>query len=379
MTLKKKKIAIITTSRSDWVSLAPLAEALDQSLEFDLILMAGGYHFVKELGYSFKQIQNQGFKRIIRISNNSANYKNMFIFSNGIQKQIIKVLQKHKPDFVIITGDRLEQLECAIAAKSINCKLVHLCGGDLSGNLDNLFRFAISQLADYHFVKTKESRARLIERGINRSKIKIVGLPAFDFIKALETELKEDCLKARFGLNAYEYILVLFNPEDYDDKTSFSEMKTILNQLSSIPKKKLIIYPNGDAGSAGIIKAIKLICRNTQEYVYYKNVSPQDFILLEKFAALMVGNSSSGLWEAPIFGTPVVNLGSRQDKRERLFGVIDLKELKNIQKTANEFINVPLSKRVKIARKSRRYVKFGQSSKLVCRYLRNIKEKEKIC
>jgi len=365
-----KRIAIITTSRSDWVSLGPIARQIERTPGLELILIAGAYHFVKELGYSFRDIKKEGFKRVKKVVLNQKNYQDMFPYANELQRKTINLLSKTRPDIVIIVGDRLEQLECAIAAKAIDCKIVHLCGGDLSGNLDNMFRYAISALADYHLVKTRQSKNRLIARGTDRSKIAITGLPAFDFISEIEPQLSEQALEVRFKVAAYGYFLVLFNPDDYDNDRSYLRMKSILSELKPYTQKKIIVMPNGDSGSAGIIKAIKDVCKRDNGYAGYKSIAPEEFLLLEKYAALMIGNSSSALWEAPIFGTPAINLGSRQDKREALLGVISKKSYSCFSPIIDKQIMLPSAARLAVAKKNRRSINMGRASFLTVKYLK---------
>ena len=200
----------------------------------------------------------------------------------------------------------------AQAAAYLDIPLVHLHGGEVTKTIDDKVRNSISQLADWHLPATKKARKRLIRMGMNRKKIKVVGAPGLDEIKKLQTEDKKF------------QIVILQHPEE-DEKRAGEQMETTIKAALLIDLPIHVIYPNADAGGRSMIKVIKKYKNKFPELIkQYPSIKREQFIKLLNQSKVLVGNSSAGLIESPSLGINVVNIGPRQQGREKARNVIDV-------------------------------------------------------
>jgi UDP-hydrolysing UDP-N-acetyl-D-glucosamine 2-epimerase len=233
------------------------------------------------------------------------------------------VLERIKPDFFVLLGDRAEMLAGAVAASYMGILIAHLHGGEVSGSVDDSVRHAITKLAQIHFPATRESAKRIIKMGEDPSRIFIVGAPTLDTI--LNEKLPERVeLSKKYDLDlAKPILLVLQHPVVTEADEATHQIKETLDAIVELKHQTILIYPNADAGGRRMIKVIK----KYERYPFirsFKSISYTDYLGLMKVASVMVGNSSSGIIEAPSFHLPVVNIGTRQAGRERSTNVIDI-------------------------------------------------------
>jgi UDP-hydrolysing UDP-N-acetyl-D-glucosamine 2-epimerase len=228
----------------------------------------------------------------------------------------------------MVLGDRVEPLAAAIAGAYMNIPLAHIHGGDICGNIDDSARHAITRLAHIHFPATKKSAARIIKMGEEKWRVHMAGSPALDVI------LNEPLLPA--GTIAREYaldltrpiVLLIQHPVTTQVEEAQQQMRETLDAIVQLGYPAVAIYPNSDAGGRKMIEVIR-------EYEGYpliktfKSLPRREYLSLMKIAGVMVGNSSSGIVEAPSFGLPAVNIGIRQEGRERGANVIDCGHRKN--------------------------------------------------
>jgi UDP-hydrolysing UDP-N-acetyl-D-glucosamine 2-epimerase len=229
---------------------------------------------------------------------------------------------------VLLVGDRVEAFAAASAAHISQIPLAHVHGGDRAlGQIDDSLRHAITKLSHIHFPATRQSARRIQRMGEDKWRIKFVGSPGIDGItadvlsfSALENELP--------NVRPRQYALVLMHPTSPDEDLEFQRMYEISNALGKIPFESLVfIYPNNDPGSGGIIRCLSANDRmidNTYAAAFCKDMPRTRFLTYLKHAAVLIGNSSSGIIEAASFGTPVINIGDRQKGRERNKNVIDV-------------------------------------------------------
>lgn len=320
----KKKIAYISGTRADFGLIAPVLKAVEASNALALKVYATGMHLMPLFGETLSEVKKV-FPNAGRIEAviESDGRESMAAFAGALLPKVVEAFTKDRPYFVLILGDRVEMLVVALACLYLGIPTGHLHGGERTATVDESARHAISKLVSLHFASTKNSAERLKKMGEDEWRIHIVGAPALDSILHAKLPEKEG-LCAKLGLDAeLPFILVVQHPvsEELDD--SGKQMQETLTAVKSFGLPVVVIYPNADAGGKQIITEIEKERQNPLFHIF-RNVPHADFLALEREAAVWVGNSSGALIESSLFGTPVVNVGTRQRGRERGGNVIDV-------------------------------------------------------
>ena len=243
------------------------------------------------------------------------------------------VFDNLKPDIVVTVADRFETMATAIAASYMNIPLAHIQGGEVTGNIDEKVRHAITKLADYHFVASENAKARVIQLGENRDMVFNTGCPSIDIAQQVLQNKKP-------MFNPYEqyggvgskptldkgYLVVMQHPVTTEYLDSRKHIEATLRAIEQINYPTLWFWPNVDAGADGTSTGIRSFReRHALENVhFFKNMKGDDFLQLLHNATCLVGNSSVGIRECSFMGVPVVNIGSRQNRRDRGNNVIDV-------------------------------------------------------
>ena len=336
---KTRKIMVITGTRAEYGILKPILNAIKKHPKIELSLLVTGMHLSHEFGYTINDIKKDGFNIDFEIDmllcgdTKKSMAKSISIGVLGMTDAI----EYAKPDIVLICGDRGEAFAATIASSFQTIPVVHLFGGDTAAgsNIDDSIRHAITKFAHIHLVATKKHRDRLIKMGEETWRVHLVGSPAVYSILQTKSTYEKDILK-KYNLNLNEPILlVLQHPTSIGAKNAKDEIKETLNAIVELKHQTILIYPNADAGGRDMIKAIK-------EYKIYpfiktfKSLPHEDYLTIMKNSSVMIGNSSSGIIEAPSFHIPVVNIGTRQEGREKAENVINVGYNKNeIKKAIN--------------------------------------------
>ena len=320
-----KRIAVITGTRAEYGIFKPVLQAIKTNPRLKLSLIVVGMHLAAEFGYTVKEIENDHFKIDSKID--VLHLKDTGVaMARSIGECIAKMadsLDRIKPDILLVLGDRSEMLAGAVAATYLGVSIAHIHGGDISGNVDEPVRHAITKLAHIHFPATKESAARIIKMGEEPWRVHVVGAPGLD--SALSKELPEPKQMAeKYGLETSKpIILVVQHSLVTEAEDAANQIRETLNAIVELGYQTIVIYPNADAGGRRMIEAIK----EYEGYPFIKtfnSIPHEEYLSLMKLASLMVGNSSSGIIEAPSFGLPVVNVGTRQVGRQRSENIIDV-------------------------------------------------------
>ena len=224
-------------------------------------------------------------------------------------------LKKFKPDLVVIHGDRIEPLACAISSLLNNFLVAHVEGGEVSGTVDEMLRHAISKISQIHLVSNKIAKKRLIQMGENKKNIFIVGSPDVDIIlsKSLPT-LKE--VKKRYDINFDKFAIAILHPVTTNIDNLKKEAKIFFKSLANSKKNFILIYPNNDHGSKYILKEL-LKYNNSKNFKIFPSIRFEYYLTLLKNSKFIIGNSSSGIMEAPYYGVSTINIGDRQKNRLR--------------------------------------------------------------
>lgn len=319
-----KKIMIITGSRGEWGYIRPIMRLMQKRNDVTPILVVTNMHLLESYGSSYKEIERDGFTIDYKVHmsldgyNHYTQAKSLGIFLNSLPD----ILDKERPDWVLLAGDRGEQLMGAIAASYTYTPVAHIQAGELSGNIDGMTRHAIGKLVHMHFAANEDAADRLVKLGEERFRVFNVGAPQIDeMVQAQYTELPELEDKLLVSLSN-GYILAVMHPVTEEASKAGEQAKIFIQALNEFDCPKIVILPNNDAGSNLVKDAIYEYRKGA--YHFYSNLKREDYLGLLKHAKCIVGNSSSGLLEAPSFQIPAVNIGRRQDMRFRGINVIDV-------------------------------------------------------
>ncbi len=321
----KRKIAVVTGTRAEYGILKPVLEAIKARQELELCLVIAGMHLSREFGYTVTEVEKDNFQIAARIEMTPYD-DTPAVMAKSIGTGIIGMAdawQVIRPDIILILGDRTEPLAAAIAGAYMNIPLAHIHGGDVCGNIDDSSRHAITKFAHIHFPATQQSAKRIIRMGEEKWRVNMVGSLALDSILH-EPLLSTNTLIRKYTLDSTRpLVLGIQHAVTSQADDAPQQMKKTLEAVVELGYPAMVIYPNSDAGGRRIIKVIK----EFEKYPFLKIIKSlprRDYLGLMKLAAVMVGNSSSGIVEAPSFGLPVVNIGIRQEGRERGANVIDV-------------------------------------------------------
>ena len=373
--MKKIKISIVTSTRADFGIFFGLIKKLISDKKFDLKLIVTGSHLSKKYGFTINEIKKRKIKIAKRIQISPTDDSKLGIIKTSSQAilKIGKVLLNLKPDMILLLGDRYEILSIAQSAVILHIPVVHFHGGELTQNsYDNYFRHAISKLSNIHFASTEVYKKRLIKMGESPKSVFNVGSMSLENAKEIDLYQKKEIekkLKIRF-LN--KIILFTLHPETLNPKALKKQIQISFNSLNKIKDTTVIITsPNHDIGSSEIISMKKKICKKKHNFYFFHSLGRKMFFSCLKFANLVVGNSSSGIIEAPLFKKYSINLGDRQKGREMSKSVIsvDFKE-KKIKKAIKNYMH----KRIPSDYKNPYYKK--NSSKKVLEILKKINLKK---
>ncbi len=327
--MDKRKICVVTGSRAEYGLLYWVMREIRDEPEFQLQVISTGMHLSPEFGLTYKTIENDGFVIDHKVD--------MLLSSDspvGITKSIgLGVLgfadayDILKPDMVLLLGDRFEIFAAAQAALPAKIPVAHIAGGDTTeGAFDELIRHSITKMAHLHFTTNEISSGRLKRMGENPNHVFTVGSPGIDYIKKtklLSRDKIESMLDFKFGsVN----LLITFHPETLESEgASLSNLKELLAALDSFGKNTGLFFtmPNADTGSREFICLIKAFVDSHANAWAAVSLGQELYLSLMSNADAVVGNSSSGIYEAPSLGIPTVNIGDRQRGRLKADSVID--------------------------------------------------------
>ena len=316
-----KKFLIFSGSRSEYGLLKSLLKKLNKLKDIDPYLIVSGSHLLKKYGNTIQEINNDKIKisKIIKYKYKNMNSKNLSNNASNLIADLSKYFIEKKPEALILLGDRFETFVAAVAGVISKTKIIHIHGGELTfGSRDDLYRHAISKMSNYHFVSTKYYEKRLKQMGENKKNIFRVGALCNDNIKNLKM-LSDSSLENKIKTKLYDKnILVSIHPNTKSKKKNISEINVIFKSLLKFKNYKFFFSaPNSDENSEDIISRIKSFCKQNKNTYYKASFGHEIFLNLLKKCDLIIGNSSSGIIEAPLLGTPSINIGDRQKGRVR--------------------------------------------------------------
>ena len=367
--MAKRKITITTGTRAEYGILRPILNEITQRKKLQLILIVTGTHLSKRHGMTINEIKKDKFKiyqTFKFLPNDDTGFSAAKSLGDGVV-QFAKIFKKVKPDINLILGDRDEMLASAIAAYHMNIPNAHIHGGDISGNIDEYTRHAITKISNIHFPATEKSKRRIIKMGENPKFVFLTGSPSIDELRNNKIISRKQ-FESKYGFKLTQKLIVLVqHPVTTQIANTEKHIQNTLKAIEYFGYRTIIIAPNSDAGSNTIFQNIKQFANSHNFVRIFSSLPRSDFLCLIKNCGVLVGNSSSGLIEASYFGTPVVNIGVRQQGREKGKNVFDAKSESVI--SIKRTISHALKKNI-----SRSYLYgIGNTSQKIVRHLEKIK------
>lgn len=336
----KRKICVITGSRAEYGLLKPLIEEICGDPDLKLQLLVTGMHLSPEFGLTYRDIVKDGFdidaKIDIKLDSDT---------SVGISKSMglaiigfARAYERLKPDLIVVLGDRFEIFSAASAALVSRKPIAHLYGGEVTtGSFDDSFRHSVTKMSNLHFTSTGEYRRRVIQLGENPARVFNVGAIGLDSIKKLNFLSKQELeIELGFKFNKRN-LLVTFHPVTLEDESvSRSQFKNLLDVLDEL-KDTNIVFTKANADPGGRLINLSIdsyIRKNKDRAIAFTSLGQMRYLSAMQYVDAMVGNSSSGIIEAPSFKIGTINIGNRQQGRIRTGSIIDCKPTREVIKSA---------------------------------------------
>ena len=337
----KRKISVVVASRANYGRVKYVMKAIQEHSDLELQVIVGASTLLERFGKAVDVIKADGFhplRSIYYVVEGETLSTQAKSTGMGIV-ELTTAFEDLQPDMVVTVADRFETMATAVAATYMNIPLVHIQGGEVSGNIDDRVRHAITKLADYHFVASDDSAKRVISMGEDPSTVMNYGCPAMDVLYNEDLSISNGYMEKYQGVGhpidwTLPYILMLQHPVTTSYGHGFEQVSESLEALMLVPDiQKIVMWPNIDAGSDHVSKGIRVFRENNPEapIFYYKNFTPEDYARVLNNAACCIGNSSSFIREGSFLGVPAIVVGDRQSGREHgnnvLFSDYDRNEI----------------------------------------------------
>jgi len=373
----KRKIIAVTGARSEYDLLYPVYEALNNDKRFEFGIIVTGSHLSEKYGNSVDLIRKSGLHIVDELYNLIDSDKKIGrVISLGSQIQLLSVsLNRLKPDIVLVVGDREESLSVTATCAYMDIPVAHFFGGDIAkdGNIDNSIRYAASKLAHIHFTAMAKHKETLIKLGEEENRIFVVGNPSIDKLKTIKYLDKIELSKRMdFNIVNDEYLVLIQHSIISEAGIQDKQIRITLDAILESNMKCFINYPNSDAGNYQIIEAYKkYTSKYPKQFKLFQNLDRETYINLLRNAKCLIGNSSSGLTEAPTLGLPAINIGLRQRNRTHGKNVIFVDN--NINQILEAIKYLDNKEFIKLVNKKENPYGDGYSTKIIVEILNDIK------
>lgn len=307
-----KKILFLTGTRADFGKIKSLIQILESHQAFEVYVFVTGMHLQREYGYTLIEIERCGFKNMHTFENHTHETTMDLTLAKTIEgfSDYVKTVN---PAMIVVHGDRVETLAGAIVGSLNNILVAHIEGGELSGTVDELIRHSVSKLSHIHFVSNGDAKKRLMQMGEIKTAIYKIGSPDIDIMFSNDLPNLE-VAKKYYEIPFEAYAIVMFHPVTTEAEAMKKQATDFVAALQEDTHNYVVIYPNNDLGSQSIIEAYKPL-KNNRRFRVFPSLRFEYFLTLLKNAQFMIGNSSAGIREAPYYGIPIINIGTRQQNR----------------------------------------------------------------
>ncbi len=330
-----RKICVVVTARPSYSRVKAALTAIKNHMDLELQLVIAGSALLGRYGNAVDFIEQDGFTisekvfMVLEGENPTAMAKTTGL---GVM-ELANVFYKLQPDAVVTIADRFETIATSIAASYQNIPLIHLQGGEVTGNIDEKVRHANTKLADIHLVASEDAKQRVIKMGENPEMVFNTGCPSIDLAKAVKDNptLDFDPIQKYGGVGTNidwksGYIVVMQHPVTTEYTSAKKDIETTLQAIHELNMPTFWFWPNVDAGSDGTSAGIRRFreLNKPKNIHFFKNMEPNDFLKLLVNSKCLIGNSSVGIRECAFLAVPTVNIGTRQNRRQRASNVVDV-------------------------------------------------------
>jgi len=308
--MTQKKILFLTGTRADFGKIKSLIQILESNKNFEVFVFVTGMHLQKEYGYTLLEIERCKFSNVYTFENFTHETTMDLTLAKTIEG-LSGYIKEIEPDMIVVHGDRVETLAGAIVGSLNNILVAHIEGGEISGTVDELIRHSVSKLSHIHYVSNKLARKRLIQMGEIAESIRIIGSPDVMFSENLPDLQK---VKTYYEIEFDTYAIAMFHPVTTEFSLMRNYAQEFIKAIFNDDRNYVIVYPNNDLGSKIIMEEIFSLKDNLR-FRLIPSLRFEYFLTLLKNASFIIGNSSAGIREAPYYGVPVINIGTRQNNR----------------------------------------------------------------
>jgi len=312
-----RKILYVSGTRADYGLMRKTLFRLENEPGIELAMIVTGMHLMPEFGLTIREIENDGFdfKKVEAVYEKDTKESMVEFLGDFIKSALLKI-KEIDPDIILLLGDRVEMLGGALIGTYLSIPVAHIHGGELSSTVDGTVRHAITKLSHIHLPATEKSAERIKKMGEEEWRIFKVGAPSLDEILSHKLS-SSNKLISKYNLDLSEPVIILIqHPVTEEIEKVEDHMRETMKAIKELGLQTIVTYPNADAGGRKIIKVIESY-RNEPFIKIYKSLPREEFLDLMKISSAIVGNSSGGIIEAASFNLPFVNIGTRQEERER--------------------------------------------------------------
>ncbi len=333
--MSKRKICVVVTARPSYSRIKTALQAIKLHSELELQLVVAGSALLGRYGNAVDYIEKDGFtvnEKVFMVLEGENPTSMAKTTGLGVM-ELANVFYNLQPDMVVTIADRFETIATSIAASYQNIPLVHIQGGEVTGNIDEKVRHANTKLADIHLVASEDAKERVLKMGEEEGYVINTGCPSIDIAHEILDiqELTFDPYKKYGGVGhqpdlSNGYLVVMQHPVTTEHIDARIHIEETLKAVMELEIPTLWFWPNVDAGADGTSTGIRAFREryDLKHVHFFKNMEPTDFLVLLKNANALIGNSSVGIRECSYLGVPVVNIGSRQNRRQRANNVFDV-------------------------------------------------------
>lgn len=316
-----KKILFLTGTRADFGKIKSLISILESQAGFEVFVFVTGMHLQQEYGYTVIEIERCRFSNIHTFSNHTHETTMDLTLAKTIEG-LSAYVKECEPDMIVIHGDRVEALAGAIVGSLNNILVAHIEGGEVSGTIDELIRHSTSKMSHVHFVSNEQAKNRLIQMGELSESIFTIGSPDVDIM--FSDNLPDlQTAKAYYDIGFEQFAVAMFHPVTTEAKFMQQYADAFTEALLGDDRNYIVIYPNNDLGSQAILNAYQKL-KGQSRFRIFPSLRFEYFLTLLKNAAFIIGNSSAGIREAPYYGIPIINIGTRQQNRAMQADIVNV-------------------------------------------------------
>ena len=315
-----KKVLFLTGTRADFGKLKPLIGAMRDTEGFVPQIFVTGMHMLERFGSTWEEVVGSGLAPVYPFVNQAPGDSMDIVLAKTVTG-LSDYVKESPTDLVVVHGDRVEALAGAIVGTLNNIRVAHIEGGELSGTVDEVLRHAVSKLSHWHFVSNEEARNRLLQLGEADENVFVIGSPDIDAMDSPNLPSIEESL-GHYGLHLDRYGILIFHPVTTELESIEANTRVVMDALVADGREMVVIESNNDWGSDKIRRVFDDY-QDIPTLHFFPSMRFEYFLSILRKADFIIGNSSSGIREAPHYGVPAVNLGSRQNNRVRSALVID--------------------------------------------------------